>query len=274
MRYADTAYVVTHIRYREFGICPGVMMFFLYLAVSCICFIGGILGGMAGFGALIIMVPALLFFMEMDVIIPLSVLCGIGTQALITLSFRRHIRKDSLGLLLLGSLPGIWLGSSLLLYMPEFALRGAMGILLISYVVWSVFGKLPPPSRPPAAIWAYVAGFFSGIFGGAFGINGPPAVIYATRTNWSPQEIRAFLGVFCGLLFVVTAVTMYVRGLVKQEVAILSLAAIPCTLAGCYCGMRLTAQMQTKQYMRLIFLLLFIMGCSLCWPALRMLVMR
>jgi uncharacterized membrane protein YfcA len=242
-----------------------------YAAVVCICLASGILSGIAGFGALIIMVPALLLMMGADVIIPLSVFCGLATQGLNAFSFRRHIRKDALGRLLLGSLPGIWLGSSLLLHMPEVMLRAAMGPLLVCYGVWSVFGKLPPPSRPPAAIWAYVAGFFCGAFGGAFGINGPPAVVYATRTNWSPQEIRAFLGVFCGTLFAATAITMLARGLVQQETARLALLAIPPSLIGSYCGLRIADRMQAKQYRRLIFLLLFIMGCSLCWPGLRML---
>ena len=242
-----------------------------YAAIVCICLASGILSGIAGFGALILMVPALLLMMGMDVIIPLSVFCGLATQGFNTIAFRRHIRKDSLPRLLLGSLPGIWLGSSLLLHMPEVMLRAAMGVLLICYVLWSVFGKQPPPGRPPAAIWAYVAGFFCGAFGGAFGINGPPAVVYATRTNWSPQEIRAFLGVFCGTLFAVTAITMLARGLVKPETAQLALLAVPSSLAGSYCGLRIAGRMQAQRYRQLILLLLFIMGCSLCRPGLRML---
>jgi len=140
-------------------------MMLTYLVVSGICLISGILSGMAGFGALIIMVPALLLMMGIDVIVPLSVFCGIATQGLTAFSFRRHIRKDSLARLLIGSLPGIWLGSSLLLYLPEIMLRAAMGVLLICYVFWSVFSKLSPPVRPPAAGWAYVTGFFCGAFG-------------------------------------------------------------------------------------------------------------
>ena len=243
----------------------------LYLTLSCICFVSGILSGMAGFGALIIMIPALLLMMGADVVIPLGVFCGLATQASVSFLFRRHIRKESLGKLLLGSLPGVWLGSSLLLHMPEILLRAAMGVLLMCYVAWNIFGKLPPPVRPPAAVWAYVAGFCSGAFGGAFGINGPPAVVYATRTTWSPQEIRAFLGVFCGTLFAITAMTMFARGLVTREVTTLALLAVPSSLGGNYCGWRIAGRMQVEQYMRLLFLLLFLMGASLCWPALRML---
>ena len=244
----------------------------LYLAVFCICFLSGILSGMAGFGALIIMIPALLLMMGADVVIPLGVCCGLVTQVSVSVSFRRHIRLTSVGRPLLGSLPGVWLGSSLLLHMPEVMLRTAMGVLLMCYVAWSVFGRLPPPIRPPAAIWAYVAGFCCGAFGSAFGINGPPAVVYATRTTWSPQEIRAFLGVFCGTLFAITAVTMLARGLVSPEVATFALLAVPSCLAGNYCGWRITGSMRVEQYMRLLFALLFLMGASLCWPALRMLV--
>lgn len=242
-----------------------------YIAVSLICFASGIVSGMAGFGALILMIPALLLIMGMDVIIPLSVLCGIATQGFNAFSFGRYIRKDSLFQLLLGSLPGIWLGSDLLLHMPEFLLRSALGILLMGYVLWSVFGKLPPPDRPPSAFWAYAAGFFSGAFGGAFGINGPPAVVYATRTTWSPREIRAFLGVFCGLLFVVTAITMEARGLIGPQVWKFFLSAVPPALAGSYWGQRMATRMPMEQYARLIFLLLFIMGGTLCWPGLQML---
>jgi uncharacterized membrane protein YfcA len=54
-------------------------------------------------------------------------------------------------------------------------------------------------------------------------------------------------------------------------VATLALLAIPSCLAGNYCGWRITSRMQVEQYMRLLFLLLFVMGASLCWPALRML---
>lgn len=244
---------------------------FIYASIVLICFVGGLISGMVGFGALIITVPALLFVLGMNVIIPLSVLCGIATQGVNVFSFRRHIKLNSLSHILLGSVPGIWLGSSLLIHLPEVFLRSAMGILIICYVLGSVFGKLSPPTHPPATIWAYIAGFFSGSFCGAFAINGPPAVIYATRTNWEHGEIRAFLGVFCGLLFVITAITMMVRGLLGPEVWQAAAWAIPACIVGNYCGQRITAGLETRRYMRLVFMLLFIMGVSLCWPALRML---
>jgi len=229
------------------------------------------LSGMAGFGALLIMVPSMLFMMHVDIVVPVGVLCGIATQLLNAFVFRRYLRKDSLGRLLLGCLPGLWLGDILLADTPGYMLRGVLGVLLMGYVLWNVFVELPVPNRPPAAIWGYTAGFVSGVIGGAFGINGPPAVVYATRTNWSLQEVRAFLGMFCGALYVITAIIMLARGMVKPEVGPLALLAVPSCLIGNYCGQRLTSRMRPEHFRRLILSVLFVMGCSLCWPALRIL---
>lgn len=118
-------------------------------------------------------------------------------------------------------------------------------------------------------MWAYVAGFFCGGFGAAFGINGPPAVVYVTRTDWTPSAIRAFLGHFCCLLFMITAGTMIVRGLMPPEAWKLAALGIPCCLTGSVCGFRLASRLNAAQYMRLVFLMLLVMGLSLCWPAAR-----
>ena len=250
----------------------GMMLMTLvtFSSIALICFSGGLLSGLAGFGALVIIVPAMALLVGMGVAVPLGVLCGIACQSINAYLYRAHVQKNTLFKMLAGALPGIWIGVSLLAHLPEVLLRFLLGLLLIGYVLWRILQrKLPAPTGEPAAPWAYVAGFFSGGFGSAFGINGPPVVVYLTRTNWTPEAIRAFIGVFCGLLFVITALALLLRGLFPQEVWRLALLAIPCCLAGNLCGRLITARMDTHQYMRLVFLLLFAMGLSLCWPAVR-----
>lgn len=236
-----------------------------------VCLASGLLSGAMGFGALIIMIPALVLLVGIGTAIPLGVLCGIASQTMNAFIHRKHIKKEALLQLLLGSLPGIWLGSAFLFRLPEAWLRAALGMFIICYVLWSLLCKLPPPTKPPTKIWAYLAGFLSGAFGGAFGVNGPPAVVYATRTGWSPDAIRAFLGIFCATLFIFIAITQFLCGLIGPEVWPLTILAVPACLAGNFCGRRITARLRVEQYMRLIFLLLFAMGLSLCWPAFRML---
>ena len=240
-----------------------------YLAIAALCFSGGLLSGMAGFGALILIVPALILLLGMETAIPLGVLCGVGSQFFNALPHYRHLHKRPLAYMILGGLPGLWLGSTLLSRLPESLLRAMLGLLLICYVLWSVSQKMPPPSRPPTTIWAVAAGFCSGALGGAFGINGPPAVIYVTRTGWSPKEMRAFLGAFCWLLFCFFAIILTIRGMLNGNVLKLAAIALPFCLLGNASGQIVSARLHPVQYLRLVFAMLFVMGITLCWPAVR-----
>ncbi len=241
-----------------------------YAIAGLICFFGGLINGVTGFGALIIMVPLLIHFMDMSTAIPMGVLCCIAMQARGAAVNHAHVHKSSLLRLLLGSLPGIWLGSALLSRIPDLWMRLALGILFICYSLWNLLGRYVPPKHPPALHWAYAAGFFSGALSGAFGINGPPAVIYATRTGWPIAVFRGTLNVAFMLMFLFVAVAHFFQGLLTAEVLRLTLLALPLCLAGNLCGVRLTAGLLQAQYMRLVFLLILIMGLSLCLPALRL----
>ncbi len=242
-----------------------------YAAVVVISFLGGLINGATGFGALIVMVPLLLMFLDMSTAIPMGVLCCIIMQAQGVVVFRKHIHTRNLLPLVLGSLPGVWLGSSFLSSLPEVWLRTALGLLCIGYAIWSLAGSHTPVTGPPKSFWAYIAGFFSGALGGAFGISGPPAVIYATQTGWPPPVIRGTLNTLFTLLFIVVAVAHFLHGLLGREVWQLTLLSAPVCFLGSRLGMRMTAGMLPEQYLRLIFLFISVMGLSLCWPALRLL---
>jgi hypothetical protein len=236
-----------------------------------ICFCGGLLNGLAGFGGLVLVIPAMALVLGMGITIPVAVLCGVAIQAFNSYLYRAHVQKKPLSRMIIGALPGIWLGSSLLIHLPEPLLRFLLGLLLIVYVLLHFLQRTPVvPTKEPATPWAWVTGFFSGGFGAAFGISGPPVVIYLTRTNWTPEAIRAFIAVFCGLIYLTTAVVMLGRGLITPEIWNLAALAIPCCLAGGLYGRHLASRMDARQYMRLIFLLLFVMGATLCWPAVRL----
>jgi uncharacterized membrane protein YfcA len=241
------------------------------ICIAMICFAGGLLSGATGFGGMIIIVPSLAFLLDVNTAIPLGIFCGIGLQSSSVFAYRTRIAVKPLVRMLLGSLPGIWLGSSFLLHMPEMWLRAALGALILCYVAWNACSGHATPMRPLAPAWAYVAGFFSGAFGGAFGVIGPPAVIYATRTGWPPDAVRGFLGVYFTALFVAIALAQILHGLVGPEVWRLAALAVPVCLGGWLAGKRLTAKLVPAQYMRLVLMLLSVMGLSLCWPAARML---
>lgn len=240
---------------------------FAYMAL--LCFSGGVLSALAGFGALVLIVPGFILLLGLGAAVPLGVLCGISTQAFNSLTYHPHVKRRPLAVMLLGSLPGVLLGGMLLVRLPETILRALLGLLLVFYVLWNLLGRLSPPERAPGKWVTALAGFVAGAFGGAFGICGPPVVVYATRTGWEPRAIRAFVSIYCFLLFIIIGTMQAFQGLLATEIWRLALLAVPACLAGCWCGRRLASRLRAEQYMRLVYLMLLVMGVSLCWPAFR-----
>ncbi len=237
-----------------------------YLQMALSALGGGLLSGLTGFGALIIMVPLMLLFMDPDTAIPVGVICGMSTQGTGTFLYRTQLKTDSLLPLLTGSLPGVWVGGTFLVYVSEMYLKAALGLLLIVYAAWNLKDD-NAPRRPLSVVWAYAAGFFSGALGGAFGITGPPAIMYAARSGWPPDAIRGRLGAFFLILFVFIAATQVYHGLFTMQVLKLAAVAVPICIVSVVCGVRIAAMLKPAQYMRLLFLLILGMGLSLCRPA-------
>lgn len=239
------------------------------LGIGLIALAGGLLNGVSGFGALIVMTPLFVFFLSMESAISLGVLCGVALQLASFITYRAHVEQKDFGCMMLGSLPGVWAGGTLLKHAPEVALKGALGLFIILYVIWSQTRRVSGKAGGLTRAWAAVAGFFSGLFGGAFGIIGPPAVIYATRAGWSPSGIKGFLGQYFVILFTIIAFSLWFRGLMAPQVWTLAAWVIPTCLAGSWIGRRISSRLLPQHYMRLVFMLLFCMGLSLCWPAVR-----
>ncbi|MDR1778135.1 MAG: sulfite exporter TauE/SafE family protein [Desulfovibrio sp.] len=242
------------------------------ILIGIVCFAGGLLNGATGFGSLLVMVPMLLMVCDMQTAIPLGVTCCVLLQFLGALAFRRGINKRALARLLLGSLPGIWLGVSLLGHARELYMKTTLGVLFFAYALWCLTHKPTSPQKEPRSFWAYFAGFCSGAFGGAFGINGPPVVIYTTRTGWPPDAMRGTLNALLTIEFLLVMAVHFIQGLLVAKVWKMALFCMPLCLLGNRIGIRIARRLRPEQYMRLVLVMILAMGFSLCVPALRLLI--
>ncbi|MDR2789264.1 MAG: sulfite exporter TauE/SafE family protein [Candidatus Accumulibacter sp.] len=248
------------------------MITYGFILIGCVCFTGGMLNGATGFGALIVMVPMLLMVLDMQTAIPLGVVCCILLQLVGAITLRRHVQKRALTQLVLSSIPGSWLGATLLSRIPELYMKTFLGALFFIYASWCFTRKQTSPQKPPASFWAYIAGFCSGALGGAFGINGPPAVIYITRTGWTTEAMRGTLNTLLALVFLSVLAAQYTQGLLVEKVWELAMLCAPLCFLGNRLGWRLARGLRPEQYMRLVMLLILVMGLSLCMPALRQII--
>ena len=146
-----------------------------------------------GFGESLVAVPLLALRIPVEIAAPLSVLVSITIAAVVVIQDWKKIHVRSAGWLLLSTLFGIPLGLMLLIYVNEWMVKAALGVIIILFSIYSLLGRKVKVLKTDKWGWMLGCGFFAGVLGGAYGLNGPPLAIYGSMRRWSAQHFRATL---------------------------------------------------------------------------------
>jgi uncharacterized membrane protein YfcA len=137
-------------------------------------------------------------------------------------------------------------------------LKLVLGLLLMGYSLYKLLMNLPPMKVPK--IFGYLAGFFTGAFTAALSAGGPPAIIYATLTDWSKDEIKATLTGFFVINSYITVIVQSYNGLLTRNVLELFAVTTFFVLFGTYIGLKTSEKINRESYMKVVLVFLFIMG--------------
>jgi uncharacterized membrane protein YfcA len=234
----------------------------ILVLLSCVIFfLAGSIQGLTGFGGALVAIPLLSLIMDVRQAVPLAILNGLVVTTTLAYSLRRLLDHRKILPLLLGSVPGIFLGTGLLKLADPVVLGRLLGLILVAISVLNLCFA-PRPINPPQ-IWGYVAGFFSGAINATVGAGGPPAIIYTTLHDWKKDEIRATLTGFFVLNGYVTAAVHASSGLVTVQTLKLFLLTCGCVLLGTMAGSRVSNRIPQRIYLRLVYLLLMVLGMIL-----------
>jgi hypothetical protein len=229
-----------------------------WLGLTLIFFTAGITQGVTGFGAGLVAMPLLAFYLDIRVAVPLCMLNGLLITGFLSLQLINHVDRRKIMPLLVGCLPGVVLGISLLKKTDDALLSLLLGLLLVGYGGYRLLVTVHP--RGVHRGWAYVAGFATGVISGAFSAGGPPTIIYTTLTGWNKDEIKATLSGFFFISGVVTAVGHAASGLTTVTVLHFFAATAPAVLAGVAIGAFCSRRFSTEGYIKLILLCLVLLG--------------
>lgn len=72
-------------------------------------------------------------------------------------------------------------------------MKSALGLIIISYSVYSLIGKRKISLKKDSLFGFSFADLFPDFFGGAYGLDGPPLVIYSNMRAWTSPYFRATL---------------------------------------------------------------------------------
>ncbi len=160
-------------------------------------FTAALLGGGAGFGYALLSAPFLLMVgFSPPFVVTANLTLGLTTRAMVSWRLRYHITRRRVGILLLSSAPGAFIGVIALTRVDESVIRMATGVLVIVAsigLIWST--SRPEPGRPITG-GTVIAGVFAGFLGTTTSLSGVPAAIYFIRERLEPVKFLADMAAF------------------------------------------------------------------------------
>ncbi|MCK5551998.1 MAG: sulfite exporter TauE/SafE family protein, partial [Deltaproteobacteria bacterium] len=112
-----------------------------YLWICIIVFFAAFTQGLSGFGSVLVALPLLAIFLDIKTVIPLAALYGISIASLLLIQLWRHFEWKKIYPLLIGATVGIPIGVFFLKELNRDMIQWILGIILISYSMYSLFFK-------------------------------------------------------------------------------------------------------------------------------------
>jgi uncharacterized membrane protein YfcA len=188
------------------------------------------------------------------------VLVSITVAGIVVVQDWKHIHLRSTGWLVFSTLFGIPLGLSLLTSSHQRAVKGALGIIILGFSIYSFSGRAPLELKRDNRAWLLACGFCAGVLGGAYGMNGPPLVIYGAMRRWSVQHFRATLQGYFLPASIIGMSGYFMAGLWTPAVTRYYLLSLPVTLAGIFLGRVINHRIHGDNFLKYIYIGLAVIG--------------
>jgi len=206
-----------------------------------------------GFGESLIAVPLFLFFLPVDIAVPLSVMLSVVIALVIVAQDHKSILFKSAKWLILYAALGVPIGIIMLMYGNEIFVKTGLGILIILYSLYSLYFSRHKVLKEDSKLWLFICGFLSGVFGGAYGLNGPPLVVYGNLRQWSAKNFRATLQAYFLPVSLLGVIGYYSKGLLTKEVNTYFLFSLISTIPAIFLGRYLNQQLKEGIFFKYVY---------------------
>lgn len=228
-------------------------------------FAGGMLQGMTGFGSVLVAIPLMLVVMDAQTAVPACSLAGLFMALSLGFTLRKHIERDKVLPIILGSVPGVVLGAVFLKGVDGALIKLLLGLVLVGYGSYGLYGAYRggPGLILVGRVWGYLAGFVMGSISTAVSAGGPPAIIYVSMTGWKKDTVKATLSSCFVATGGMTVLAHALSGLTGAHEAGLAAVCFGAGFVGLKLGVAWFGGISEERYRVLLFLLLLCMGVAM-----------
>lgn len=237
----------------------------LILLVAGAVFLGSLMRSTFGFGDSVVSMPLLaLLPIPFSSAVALVGLVGFTVALFFAVSGWKDKDPVVLKKMSITTLLGIPFGLFLVRFANQRWISFGLGILLITYSVYSLIGPTAQlnqlQERFKNTNYSLPFGFASGMLGSAYNMNGIPVVLYATMREWKPKEfignVQSHFIVSSSLIII----SHFLSGFWTKEVGIYYLSSIPAIILAIWFGNYLYSKIDTEKFKKYVFYLILILG--------------
>lgn len=223
--------------------------------------VAAFLGGVTGFGYGLVATPLLLLAgFSLPFVITANLTLALITRISIAYRFRAAVTPRRVAALVLGSVPGLWLGTQVLTTVDASDIKLAAG-LLVMVVAAALARSLGAPRPRPVPGAPVAAGFAGGFLGATTSLNGVAPVLLLARDQAEPRSFIADLAVYFVASNAIALLVLAADGAMSHRALFpAALVWLPGSLAGNLIGATLGPRLPERAFRRLTLVIVFVAG--------------
>lgn len=219
------------------------------------------LGGATGFGYSLVATPLLLLLgFSLPFAVTVNMALALVTRLAVAYRFRDDVRPSRAAGLIVGSVPGLWLGAIVLTSVPESTIKLCAGLVVMGAAVllWRSVSAPPPPPVRGAPL---AAGFAGGFLGTATSLNGIAPVLLLARDKAAPRSFLADLALYFVASNTIGLAILAGHGAIVSQALFPAFALwLPGSLIGNRAGTAVGPRLPEVAFRRLTLALVFVAG--------------
>ena len=222
-------------------------------------FVAAVAGFAFGLVAAAIWLHALTPFQATALIVAYALL----VQGYAVWKLRRSIDVRRLLPFILGSAAGVPAGMFVLNWASPTHLRIAVGVLLISFSIYSLARPQLPEVRRAGSLLDGIVGALNGLLGASTGLGGSLAAIWCGMRGWKKDEQRAVFQPTAVATFLMTIVWLGAADALNADIGWLFTIGLPALFAGTWLGWKLYGRLDEATFRKVVLYVLLVSGLAL-----------
>ena len=234
------------------------------ILLNIICCIAAVVSALTGFGYSLLATPCVSLIMAPRLAVPLVLFTSLVLLAMLTIDAWRKMDFCRIRHWLIGAVPTIWIGGTVLASFADTYMRLFIGFATLfgALVMWCRPGVPFENERP----WAIFSGVFSGIMAGASSMSGPPVVLFGIKQQWEHESFRASLIGYFSLVHLIALLILGKLGVTGVEHISQGGLMLPGLLFGFFIGIKYRERVDSHFFRRIALALLCLTGSlALCF---------